>query len=41
MTRSTSWRVLNEVDLKPQRSVYWLNSHDPHFQKIAEHICRL
>ena len=41
MTRSTIWRVLNEVDLKPHHSVYWLNSHDPHFQKIAEQICRL
>jgi transposase len=41
MTRSTIWRVLNEIDLKPHRSVYWLNSHDPQFQKIAEHICRL
>lgn len=41
MTRSTIWRVLHEIDLKPHRSVYWLNSHDPQFQKIAEHICRL
>jgi hypothetical protein len=41
MPRSTIWRVLNEADLKPHRSVYWLNSHDPQFQKTAEQICRL
>jgi hypothetical protein len=41
MTRGTVWRVLHDIDLKPHRSVYWLNSHDPQFQQIAEHICRL
>ncbi len=41
MTRSTIWRVLNEADLKPHRSVYWLNSHDPDFDTKAQDICRL
>jgi transposase len=41
MTRSTIWRVLNEADLKPHRSVYWLNSHDPDFDTKAQDICKL
>jgi DDE superfamily endonuclease len=41
MSRSTIWRVLNEADLKPHRSVYWLNSHDPNFDTLAQDICRL
>ena len=41
MTRSTIWRILNEADLKPHRSVYWLNSHDPDFDAKAQDICRL
>lgn len=41
MTRSTVQRVLAEADLKPHRSVYWLNSHDPNFEAIAGYICRL
>jgi hypothetical protein len=41
MSRSTIWRVLQEADLKPHRSVYWLNSHDPDFDAKAEEICRL
>jgi len=41
MSRSTIWRVLNEADLKPHRSVYWLNSHDPDFETKAQDICRL
>ena len=40
MRRSTIWRVLNEADLKPHRSVYWLNSHDPDFDSKAHAICR-
>src|SRR5450755_5089556 len=30
-SRSTIWRILDEIDLKPHESVYWLNSHDPDF----------
>jgi hypothetical protein len=41
MSRSTIWRVLDAADLKPHRSVYWLNSHDPDFDAKAQEICRL
>jgi hypothetical protein len=41
MSRSTVWRVLDEADLKPHRSVYWLNSHDPDFDTKAHEICQL
>jgi len=41
MSRSTIWRVLDETDLKPHRSVYWLNSHDPDFDIKAREICQL
>jgi transposase len=41
MSRSTIQRVLHEADLKPHRSVYWLNSHDPDFDAKAKDICRL
>jgi DDE superfamily endonuclease len=41
MSRSTLWRMLEEADLKPHRSVYWLNSHDPAFDTKARHICDL
>ena len=41
MSRSTIWRVLDEADLKPHRSVYWLNSHDPDFDAKAHEICQL
>ncbi len=41
MSRSTIWRTLDEADLKPHRSVYWLNSHDPDFDPKARAICQL
>jgi DDE superfamily endonuclease len=41
MSRSTIWRILDEADLKPHRSVYWLNSHDPDFDAKAQAICKL
>jgi transposase len=41
MSRCTIWRVLQDADLKPHRSVYWLNSHDPDFDAKAQDICRL
>ena len=41
MSRSTIWRALDQADLKPHRSVYWLNSHDPDFDAKALAICRL
>jgi hypothetical protein len=41
MSRATIWRILDEADLKPHKSVYWLNSHDPDFDAKARAICRL
>src|SRR2546430_3281502 len=41
MSRSSLWRLLEEADLKPHRSVYWLNSHDPDFEAKAHAICQL
>ena len=41
MSRSSIWRILDEADLKPHRSVYWLNSHDPDFAPKAHAICSL
>lgn len=41
MSRSSVWRILDEADLKPHRSVYWLNSHDPAFEAKAHDICSL
>jgi len=41
MSRSTIWRILDDADLKPHRSVYWLNSHDPAFEAKAQAICHL
>jgi hypothetical protein len=40
-SRSTIWRLLDEIDLKPHKSVYWLNSHDPDFTPKALDICDL
>jgi len=41
MSRSTIFRILDDADLKPHKSVYWLNSHDPDFQPKAREICQL
>jgi DDE superfamily endonuclease len=41
MSRSTIGRILQAADLKPHRSVYWLNSHDPDFDTKAHDICKL
>ena len=41
MSRRTIERILTEADLKPHRSVYWLNSHDPDFNAKAKTICQL
>jgi hypothetical protein len=41
MARSTIQRILADADLKPHRSVYWLNSHDPDFDARAKQICQL
>jgi hypothetical protein len=41
MHRSTIQRTLHAADLKPHRSVYWLNSHDNDFDAKAAAICQL
>lgn len=41
ISRSTIARILTEADLKPHKSVYWLNSHDPDFSFKAQDICQL
>ena len=41
ISRSSVWRILHEVDLKPHKSAYWLNSHDEDFDAKARHICHL
>lgn len=41
MSRSTIWRILEDADLKPHKSVYWLNSHDPEFELKAREIGQL
>ena len=38
---SSIWRILEEADRKPHRSVYWLNSHDPDFEAKAHALCQL
>lgn len=41
ISRCTVQRILAAADLKPHRSVYWLNSHDPNFEAIAKEVCGL
>ncbi|MGH7866602.1 MAG: IS630 family transposase [Candidatus Dormibacteraceae bacterium] len=41
ISRSTIQRILAQADLKPHKSVYWLNSHDPDFDRKAQDICQL
>jgi hypothetical protein len=41
MSRSSIWRILHEVDLKPHTSAYWLTSHDEDFDAKAQNICQL
>ena len=42
LSRSSIWCILEEADLKPHRSVYWLNSHDPDFEaKAASYLSAL
>ena len=35
LSRSSVWRILHDVDLKPHKSEYWLNSHDEDFETKA------
>jgi len=41
ISRSSIWRILQDVDLKPHKSAYWLNSHDEQFASKAQGICQL
>jgi hypothetical protein len=41
MSRASLWRILEEADLTPHRSVYGLNSHDPAFETKAHDLCQL
>jgi transposase len=41
ISRSSLWRILHDVDLKPHKSAYWLNSHDADFDATAHIICQL
>jgi hypothetical protein len=41
ISRATVWRILDAADLKPHKSVYWLNSHDPDFEAKAKEVCQL
>ena len=37
ISRSSIWRILNDLDLKPHKSEYWLNSHDEDFACQGPH----
>lgn len=41
ISRSSVWRILQDVALKPHKSAYWLKSHDEDFEAKAHHICHL
>ena len=41
ISRSSIWRILHDVDLKPHKSEDWLNSHDEDFDAKAHSICQL
>jgi transposase len=41
VSRSSVWRILHDIDLKPHKSAYWLNSHDADFDAKAHIICQL
>ena len=40
ISRSRLWRILHDVDLKPHKSAYWLNSHDEDCDAKAPTICQ-
>jgi hypothetical protein len=39
LSRSSIWRIVEDADLKPHRSVSWLNRHDPDCEAKAHHLC--
>ena len=40
VSRSSVWRILQDIDLKPHTSAYGLNSHDEDFDATAHPICQ-
>jgi hypothetical protein len=41
LSRSRLWRILQEVDLTPHKSAYWLQSHDEQCASTAQVMCQL
>jgi hypothetical protein len=41
LSRSSLWRMLHAVALKPHQSASWLNSHDADFATTAQAMCQL
>ena len=41
ISRSSIWRILHDIDLKPHKSAYGLHSHDEDFDAKAHTICQL
>jgi len=41
ISRSSIWRILHAVDLKPHKSPYWLNSHEEDFEGKAHNSWQL
>lgn len=41
LSRASLWRILEAADLKPHRSVSWLNSPDPALEAKAQTIGQL
>jgi hypothetical protein len=41
VSRSSVWRILHDIDLKPHKSAYGLQSHDEDFAAKAHTICPL
>jgi len=40
ISRSTMWRILQEIDLQPHQSAYGLKSHDETFASTADAMCQ-
>lgn len=40
ISRSSLWRILQDVDLKPHKSAYWLHSPDEDFDANAHTLCQ-
>ena len=40
ISRSSMWRIRHDVDLQPQKSAYWLHSHDEDCEAKAHSMCQ-